>query len=377
MCARRAGRGNAADPPRRAALSARSCGRAGRGGGSRYERTARGPAGSMTGRDRVRGEQAAPLPVGSSMPPELAGEMARAGELLDLGDRVGARRIVRRVLDRAAPELLGELADLATDLGWARRTAPPQRGGAPRCSPGAAARSAVRVRPVPAPGLTRPAGARGTWPTPAGRRGRDGGGEVASYLATRGGVDDAPEPRRARPRLHHRLRPRRPGGLRAAVCLGCHLERTPADVGRGDGVCADCRADGLGRNPIVLRCEAILAPRCAAARGPAASCGGCGRRRRRRPGDGHRLGRRPRRAHPAGPARPLTRRLRAPGPVTRGDRAAPRCGAAGGDAARPPTAHRPRAGALGARRYAGACPSSPAHRSRPADTISDPAVTTR
>ena len=34
------------------------------------------------------------------MPPELACEMARAGELLDLGDRVGARRIVRRVLDR-------------------------------------------------------------------------------------------------------------------------------------------------------------------------------------------------------------------------------------------------------------------------------------
>jgi hypothetical protein len=24
-------------------------------------------------------------------------------------------------------------------------------------------------------------------------------------------------------------------------------------------VCADCRADGLGRDPLVLRCEAILA----------------------------------------------------------------------------------------------------------------------
>jgi hypothetical protein len=43
------------------------------------------------------------------------------------------------------------------------------------------------------------------------------------------------------------------------VCTGCHLKRTPADVARGDGVCADCRADGLGRDPIVVGCEAILA----------------------------------------------------------------------------------------------------------------------
>ena len=48
----------------------------------------------------------APPSVGSSMPPELAVDMARAGELLDLGDTIGAWRIVRRVLDRAAPELL-------------------------------------------------------------------------------------------------------------------------------------------------------------------------------------------------------------------------------------------------------------------------------
>jgi hypothetical protein len=50
------------------------------------------------------------------------------------------------------------------------------------------------------------------------------------------------------------------------VCLGCRLERTPADVGRGDGVCADCRADGLGRDPLELRCEAILTA--AVRRGP-------------------------------------------------------------------------------------------------------------
>ena len=31
-----------------------------------------------------------------------------------------------------------------------------------------------------------------------------------------------------------------------------------ADVGRGDGVCEECRADGLGRNSIKLRCAANL-----------------------------------------------------------------------------------------------------------------------
>ena len=220
------------------------------------------PAGSVS-------EQDAPPSVGSSMPPELACEMARAGELLDLGDRVGARRIVRRVLDRAAPELLAELADLATDLGLgeedlgtaavrrALRWVPPTR---------------VRRRPFPASGLAGLAGPRSTWPQdtrsgrPATRRGRDGGGEVSSYLATRGGVDDAAE-QGGRPDGYpvdyDRAALERP---QAVVCTGCHLERTPADVVRGDGVCADCRADGLGRHPMVVRCEAILAA--AVRRGP-------------------------------------------------------------------------------------------------------------
>ena len=161
------------------------------------------PAGSVS-------EQGAPPSVGSSMPPELACEMARAGELLDLGDRVGARRIVRRVLDRAAPELLAELADLATDLGLgeedlgtaavrrALRWVPPTR---------------VRRRPIPAPGLAGLAGPRSTWPRrgPGGatRRGRDGGDEGASYPATRGGSTTTRSSAR-RPPLPHRLRPRRP-----------------------------------------------------------------------------------------------------------------------------------------------------------------------
>ena len=219
------------------------------------------PAGSVS-------EQGAPPSVGSSMPPELACEMARAGELLDLGDRVGARRIVRRVLDRAALELLAELAGLATDLGLgaedlgaaavrrALRWVPPTR---------------VRRRLIPASGLcrlrgpaqhlaaghavraARPGGVatgaarcRPTWP-PAGCRRRRGAGRAAR-------------------RLPRRLRPRRLERPQAVVCTGCHLERTPADVARGDGVCADCRADGLGRHPMVVRCEAILAA--AVRRGP-------------------------------------------------------------------------------------------------------------
>ena len=129
--------------------------------------------------------------------------MARAAVLLDRGGRVGARPVVRRVLDRAAPELLGELAaDLG--LGEEDRPAAARRPAEVlyRVSPRG---SAVRVRPVPAPGRTRPVGASGTWPTPAGRRGGDGGGEVASYLATPGRGRRRPGPRRTRPRLLHRL----------------------------------------------------------------------------------------------------------------------------------------------------------------------------
>ena len=92
---------------------------------------------------------------GLVMPPEPACEMARAGERLDLGDRVGAWRIVHGVLDRAAPELP---AGLAADLGLgeedldtaavrgALRWVPPARvGGAGsrrRASPGWRARAA-------------------------------------------------------------------------------------------------------------------------------------------------------------------------------------------------------------------------------------------
>ena len=205
--------------------------------------------------------------VGSSMPPELAVDMARAGELLDLGDTIGARRIVRRVLDRAAPELLGELADLATDLGLGEEdlsTAPGRRADVVWRRPPEG--SAVRVRALPAPGLAQFAGPAGTWPErPAPRPRR----------RLRGGVlRRDPWGRRRRPAERDEQAPGYTidydraalDGLHAAVCLGCRLERTPADVGRGDGVCADCRADGLGRDPLELRCEAILAA--AVRRGP-------------------------------------------------------------------------------------------------------------
>jgi hypothetical protein len=180
----------------------------------------------------------APPPVGSSMPPELAADMARAGELLDLGDLIGARRIVRRVLDRATPALLGELADLVTDLGLGEEDPTPAAGRRAEVLYRVPPRgSAVRISPVPAPGLAQLPGPRGTWPTRAGRgRGRDGGYEAASYAATRGGVDDAPE-QAERPDGYTIDYDRAAlDGLRAAACLGCHLERTPADVGRGEGV---------------------------------------------------------------------------------------------------------------------------------------------
>ena len=271
------------------------------------------PAGAVS-------EQDAPPSVGSSMPPELACEMARAGELLDLGDRVGARRIVRRVLDRAAPELLAELADLATDLGLgeedlgtaavrrALRWVPPTR---------------VRRRPVPAPGLAGLAGPRSTWPQdtrsgrPATRRGRDGGGEVASYLATRGGVDDAAE-RGERPTATPSTTTAPPWSARRRRCARVATWSAPRPTSPAATGCARTAAPtGSAVDPMVVRCEAILAA--AVRRGPWA------RRELRRLWNGADAADRATvaawvaahdAAHPPGPARPLTRASRAPGPVT-------------------------------------------------------------
>lgn len=212
-------------------------------------------------------EQDTPLSAGSSMPLELAADMARAGQCLDLGDRIGARKIVRRVLDRATVDQLAELADLAADLGLGDEdlgTAAVARQVLYRLPPRG---SAVRIRPVPAPPLTPQAGQRGTWPPrDARRRSRDGDAAATSYLATRGGVVDDPQPQQRPDGYTIDYDRVALDGLRAPVCLGCHLERTPADVRVGDGVCADCRADGLGRDPMQLRCEAVLAA--AVRRGP-------------------------------------------------------------------------------------------------------------
>ena len=109
--------------------------------------------------------------------------MARAGELLDLGDRTGARRIVRRVLDQADPELLGELADLSTDLGLGEEDLGPAvwlRAEIIWRPPGG---SAVRISPLPAPG-SRSSRARAA----PGRRG------LASTVAATAGTRRRPTP---------------------------------------------------------------------------------------------------------------------------------------------------------------------------------------
>ena len=254
-----------------------------------------------------------------------------------------------------------------------RRCAAPSGGCRPRGCGGARSRRRASA------GL---AGPRSTWPQdtrsgrPATRRGRDGGGEVSSYLATRGGVDDAAE-QGGRPDGYpvdyDRAALERP---QAVVCTGCHLERTPADVVRGDGVCADCRADGLGRDPMVVRCEAILAA--AVRRGPWA------RRELRRLWNAADAADRATitawvAAHDARIPRPrATAHPRLPSPRPghpHGDRAAPRGGGQVVSQRASPRALAVRGRADPA--VSRACPSSPAHRSRPAAAISDPAVTTR
>ena len=232
-------------------------------------------------------EQGAPPSVGSSMPPEPACEMARAGGRLDLGDRVGARRIVRRVLDRAALELLAGLADLATDLGLGEEDLGT-----------AAVRRALRWVPP-----------RG-WAAPDPGAGPRRAGGPAQHLAAGHAV-------RAARRLPRRLRPRRlgapAGGGVHGLPSGAHPgRRRPRRRGvRGlpgrrarpspDGGAVRGHPGRGGAPPTV---------------GPPRAAAAVGRRRRRRPGHHHRLGRRPGRPHPPGPARPLTRASRAPGPVT-------------------------------------------------------------
>ena len=289
--------------------------------------------------------------------------MARAGELLDLGDRVGARRIVRGC-STGPPRSCSPSWPPATDLGWARRTGPRRCAGPVGCSPGVAAPSArVAGLAARAPGDTRSG-------RPATRRGRDGGGEVSSYLATRGGVDDAAE------------RGERPDGYpidydRAALAApaggGVHGLPPGAHPGRRRPRRRGVR--GLPRRrarPSPDRwCGARPSwpRRCAADRGPAASCGGCGTPPTPPTGRPSPPG-----SPPTTPASPRPRatadpRLPSPRPGHRdGDRAAPRGGAAGGVAARSPTAHSPCAGEL-APPLRRACPSSPAHRSRPAAAI--------
>ena len=260
----------------------------------------------------------APPSVGSSMPPELAVDMARAGELLDLGDTIGAWRIVRRVLDRAAPELLGELADLATDLGLGEEdlsTAPGRRADVVwrrppegwRCGSGRSRRRAWRSSPDrPAPGRSGP------------------GGGVAATAATRRRPTPRPVGASTTTRSATSRPPATPSTTTAPPSTGC--TRRCAWVAASSAP----RPTWPGRRGVrgLPRRRARARPAGAALRGhprgrgaprsvgPPPAAGAVERRRRGRAGEGRRLGRRPRRRDPPGPARALTRTRRAPGPVT-------------------------------------------------------------
>jgi hypothetical protein len=178
------------------------------------------------------------------VPPPLAQELGRAGELLGRGDRVGARRPVRRVFDTAPAAALGQLADLGSaeeDLG----TAAVRRGEVRWVAP-----SSVTVRPTgPQPGASQRAARR-----------TNAGAVAASYLTERGGVDDVRE-RDSRPAgygIDYDLAAVPP--LRGSACLGWGLERSRADQARGDVLCEGCREDGLTTESAMAgRGAAILA----------------------------------------------------------------------------------------------------------------------
>ena len=234
------------------------------------------PAGGTSGTRTRRPRSSS---VGSSMPPELAVDMARAGELLDLGDTIGARRIVRRVLDRAAPELLGELADLATDLGLGEEdlsTAPGRRADVVWRRPPEG--SAVRVRARSrrrawrsSAGRARHLAGRAAGRRPAGPRRRRRGGVLPGHPW---GRRRRPGARRAGPRLHHRLRPRRPATGCTRRCAWVATWSAPRPTSAGATGCARTAAPtGSGATRWSCGARPSSPPRCAAVRGPAASCG--------------------------------------------------------------------------------------------------------
>lgn len=181
--------------------------------------------------------------------------MARAAVLLDRGGRVGARPVVRRVLDRAAPELLGELA---ADLGLGEEDRP------------AAARRPAEVLYRVSPrgqrcgcARFRRRGGRDRWARAApGRRPRVGG---AVTVAARSRPTSPAGAGSTTSRSATNPPPATPSTMTTPPWPGYARRRAwvatwsaSADVGRGDGVCEECRADGLGRNSIKLRCAANL-----------------------------------------------------------------------------------------------------------------------
>ena len=176
-------------------------------------------------------------------PPPVARALARAAALLDRGDRAGARRVARRVLDQAAPSALAALADLVA----VRRLLADEHGA------DVPPRDVVRWVPPTRARVRRTAPRR----CPA----THGDGDVAaSYLAERGGVDDVPD--RSEPAPGYTLDYDRAAvaPVRGAACLGCGVERSRADRVRGDGLCEGCREDGQTTEAVLtVRCEAVLA----------------------------------------------------------------------------------------------------------------------
>ena len=188
-------------------------------------------------------------------------------------------RIVRRVLDRAAPELLAELAAWPPTSAWARRTSAPRRCAAPSggCRPRGCGGARSRRRASPGWRARAAPGRRTRGPGGATRRGRDGGGEVSSYLATRGGVDDAAE-RGERPDGYPIDYDRAAlDGARRRRCARVATWSAPRPTSAAATGCARTAAPtGSAATRSCCGARPSWPRRCAAARGPAASCGGCG-----------------------------------------------------------------------------------------------------
>lgn len=175
---------------------------------------------------------------------------AEVRELAASGDTVAAKRVLRRYVGGADDALAGGLVDQARDTLDREAEAYAARIQAARRE---------RYRSETADGPRRVSIRRGASRTPRTRTAARNERRAEQYFTQRD--DTAPSDERAEEAIYasgidYDLAAVTP--MRGRGCLFCGIERSESDRRRRDGLCADCRADGLTRDDyIAMRCAQL------------------------------------------------------------------------------------------------------------------------